>query len=195
MGATHHDQSDSILEPLDSKVLETLLANRGRFLGFLAARLPHKAVAEDVLQQSLLKALQKQETLESEASIIPWFYAVLRNAVTDYYRQQSSDERKIEIYAREKQSVHALDDRFREDVCECFRDLISTLKPTYSSVLNEVDLLGKPIAEVAADLGTTQNNVMVRLHRARQALRVRLEQTCDSCAEHGCLNCTCNKKL
>ena len=32
---------------------------------------------------------------------------------------------------------------------------------------------------------------MVRLHRARKALRLRLEETCRACADHGCLDCTC----
>jgi RNA polymerase sigma factor (sigma-70 family) len=188
-------QPGAILEPIDSKVLETLISNRTRFLNFLAMRLPHRAVAEDLLQQSLLKALQKQDTVESKDGIVPWFYSVLRNAVTDYYRAQASDERKNEGYARERQSIHALDDQFKDELCECFRELLTTLKPSYANVLTEIDLGGKAVSAVAEELGTTPNNVMVRLHRARQALRVRLEQTCTACAEHGCLNCTCSKKL
>jgi RNA polymerase sigma-70 factor (ECF subfamily) len=31
----------------------------------------------------------------------------------------------------------------------------------------------------------------VRLHRARAALKTRLEQSCGTCATHGCLDCTC----
>jgi len=32
---------------------------------------------------------------------------------------------------------------------------------------------------------------MVRLHRARKALRERLTASCRACAEHGCLDCSC----
>ena len=47
----------------------------------------------------------------------------------------------------------------------------------------------------ASDLGITPNNLKVRRHRARRALRARLEETCRICAAHGCLDCTCEKKL
>ncbi|SLM45275.1 ECF family RNA polymerase sigma factor (fragment) [Nitrospira sp. ND1] len=40
-------------------------------------------------------------------------------------------------------------------------------------------------------LQVTPNNLTVRLHRARQALRASLEQTCGLCTRQGCFNCTC----
>jgi RNA polymerase sigma-70 factor (ECF subfamily) len=39
------------------------------------------------------------------------------------------------------------------------------------------------------------NNVTVRLHRARQALKIRLEQMCRSCVVHGFLDCRCDKHV
>jgi len=47
------------------------------------------------------------------------------------------------------------------------------------------------VVDVAAELGVTPNNAAVRLHRARGALKKRLEQTCGTCTQHGCLDCTC----
>lgn len=46
---------------------------------------------------------------------------------------------------------------------------------------------------VAAELGITPGNAAVRLHRARHALRLRLQTTCGMCTEHGCLECVCRK--
>jgi len=34
---------------------------------------------------------------------------------------------------------------------------------------------------------------MVRLHRARAALREKLVRSCRTCAEHGCLDCSCGR--
>jgi DNA-directed RNA polymerase specialized sigma24 family protein len=52
--------------------------------------------------------------------------------------------------------------------------------------------LGGETPEAAAErLGITRNNLKVRRHRARQQLRVRLEETRRTCARHGCLDCTC----
>ena len=44
---------------------------------------------------------------------------------------------------------------------------------------------------VAERLDITRNNLKVRHHRARQQLRERLEETCRTCATHGCIDCTC----
>ena len=37
----------------------------------------------------------------------------------------------------------------------------------------------------------TDNNAGVRVFRARQALHRQLMQSCGTCAEHGCVECTC----
>jgi hypothetical protein len=47
---------------------------------------------------------------------------------------------------------------------------------------------------VACQLGLTPNNLAVRLHQARQALRKRLEQTCETCPTHGFRNCACPRE-
>jgi hypothetical protein len=45
--------------------------------------------------------------------------------------------------------------------------------------------------EFAAEAGITANNAGVRVFRAREALRKRVVRSCGTCAEHGCLDCTC----
>ena len=45
--------------------------------------------------------------------------------------------------------------------------------------------------QFAARHGISLDNVKVRRHRARKALRERLVDTCRLCADHGCLDCTC----
>jgi RNA polymerase sigma-70 factor (ECF subfamily) len=76
-------------------------------------------------------------------------------------------------------------------ICECMNTLLPTLKPEYAEILQRVDLQDSALTEVASELGISQNNATVRLHRARQALKRQLEQSCGTCATHGCLDCTC----
>jgi DNA-directed RNA polymerase specialized sigma24 family protein len=78
-------------------------------------------------------------------------------------------------------------------LCECFRELIPTLKPEYAALIERLELAEGDPAEVAGELNISRNNLKVRRHRARQALRERLEQTCRLCAEHACLDCTCKR--
>jgi DNA-directed RNA polymerase specialized sigma24 family protein len=61
----------------------------------------------------------------------------------------------------------------------------------YSDLLRQIDLEGEALQDAASDLGITANNLTVRLHRARQRLRIELERTCRICSRHGCLDCSC----
>jgi RNA polymerase sigma-70 factor (ECF subfamily) len=44
----------------------------------------------------------------------------------------------------------------------------------------------------AAEAGISNSNAAVRVFRAREALKKQLVKSCGTCAEHGCLNCTCD---
>ena len=171
---------------------EALMRQRVKLVGYVASRVGDPDLAEDLFQDSLLKALQRADDLRDEERLIPWFYRILNNAIADYYREQ-------EVAARYLPRL-ALDDTAEPEpnewtaLCECFRDLIPTLKPEYAELIERLELTEGEPAQVAAELAITPNNLKVRRHRARQALRQRLEQTCRMCAEHGCLDCTCRLK-
>src|SRR3546814_18485068 len=72
--------------------------------------------------------------------------------------------------------------------CKCLYRLLPTLKAEYADVIWRADILGEPRARLAASLGTSLNNVTVRLHRGRKALRMRLEEMCRTCPTPGSLD-------
>ncbi len=74
----------------------------------------------------------------------------------------------------------------------CLDRLILNLKSDYEKIIRAVDIEQRSIAAVTNELQISTNNVNVRLHRARQQLRARLEETCKLCARHGCLDCSCD---
>jgi RNA polymerase sigma-70 factor (ECF subfamily) len=78
-------------------------------------------------------------------------------------------------------------------VCNCLHRLLPTLKPDYADVIWRADLLGEPRDRIAASLGITLNNVTVRIHRGRKALKQRLEEMCLTCPVHGFLDCRCEE--
>jgi len=45
-------------------------------------------LAEDILQDSLLRAIQAAPSLRQKDRLVPWFYSVLHNAITDAYRRE-----------------------------------------------------------------------------------------------------------
>lgn len=88
-------------------------------------------------------------------------------------------------------SATAPDAQLHNRVCECVREVASTLRPNYASILNDVDVEGLSVEESARRAHISASNASVRLHRARKALAARLAQVCGVCATHRCVDCDC----
>jgi RNA polymerase sigma-70 factor (ECF subfamily) len=151
-----------------------------------------RADAEDLLQEALVKGLSRGHQVNDPESAIPWFYRVLRNALTDWYRRRGAESRAVAEWAGREDTVEGpRDDELFGEVCGCVARLTSTLRPEYADALRRVEVDGLAVKDFAAEAGITPGNAGVRLHRAREALRARVIQSCGTCAEHGCLDCRC----
>ena len=64
-----------------------LVDAREQFLGYIRKRIQDPELAEDILQDSLLRAMRAAPELRDEERLIPWFYRVLQNAIVDAYRR------------------------------------------------------------------------------------------------------------
>lgn len=170
----------------------TLLANLAAFQGFARRRLGDEQLAADAVQESLLRALKGERSLSHDGQLIAWFYCILRNVITDLHRRRAVQTKALERFGQELEVGGDAENDVEHTACTCFRELLPTLRPEYAEVLQLADLDGHPAAAVAERIGITRNNLKVRLHRARLQLRKRLEQTCQLCAKHGCLDCSCN---
>lgn len=177
---------------LPGDLLEALTDSRAEFLAYVRSRIAEPELAEDVLQESLLRAIRAAPDLRDQDRAVAWFYRILRNAITDAYRRRDVQRRRtvsLDALEVEWPAEHSNEDE--RVLCECFRALLPSLRDEYAEVIEALDLRGEPSAQAAARLGITDNNLKVRRHRARRALRQRLEETCRLCARHGCLDCTC----
>jgi len=175
----------------DPAVVEVLVRSHRQFHAFLARRLGDPATAEDVLQSAYVKGLERADEIRDREGAVAWFYRLLRNAVVDVYRRRDAERRALEQRAGTTSLDEQPEPEVERAICQCVGALLPTLKPEYGDLLRRIDLDGESIAGAAAGLGLTPNNVRVRLHRARQALRRQLQRSCGTCTEHGCLDCSC----
>jgi RNA polymerase sigma factor (sigma-70 family) len=178
-------------DPQTPEVLSVLLENHARFLAFLERRVGSRDEAEDILQEAFVRSLDHAPSLQSSASATAWFYRVLRNAITDHYRRQSSRGRALDRLAAETEVADTPDKELEAVVCACVVSLLETLKPEYGAAIRRVDLDGMSVRNYAEEVGITAGNAGVRLHRAREALRRQLARSCGTCLAHGCLDCRC----
>lgn len=169
--------------------------HRNAFKAFLTARVGSEAEAEDILQNGLLKALKRSGELQDEAKLTAWFYQLLRNAVVDHYRAQSTAKRGHDELGRMLaglgEDIAAAPKGWESQVCGCLAGVVETLKPQHAELLRRVDLNGDSVQIAAKALKMTANNASVILHRARRELRTRLETFCGDCADGACLDCDC----
>jgi RNA polymerase sigma factor (sigma-70 family) len=172
-----------------ARVEDAIIKNLQVFVAFARKRLGDHHLAEDVVQESLVKALAADRHPETEEETTVWFYRILRRSIIDVYRMQGARSRALERF--EKQLPETPGAEEGRELCKCFRRLLPLVPEQYRGLLEEVDLKGQEPAEVAAKLGLTRNNLTVRLHRARKHLRKALSQNCGACSAHGCLDCTC----
>ena len=181
------------MEQVSPDVVAVLVEHHQRFREFLERRVGSRAEAEELLQAAFVKGVERGGELRDGESAVAWFYRLLRNAVVDFYRRRDAHQRALDRHGRETAATTEPDSDLHEAVCQCVSGLIPTLKPEYADVLRAVEMNGEAIAAVAGRLGITPGNASVRLHRARHALRQRLEASCGTCTEHGCLDCTCKQ--
>jgi RNA polymerase sigma factor (sigma-70 family) len=157
-----------------------------RLTAYAQSRLADKDLAADAVQEAITKAVIASQNLRDEEKMLPWLFAILRNTIADLARKQGR-----EIAMADFPDIAASEPQEHDVVCACFKPLIETLPSDYGSVIQAVDLDEKPREEVAAALGISVLNLNVKLHRAREKLRTAIESSCNMCAKHGCLNCTC----
>ena len=137
-------------------LVRRVLEQQAEFLGFLRRRLGSHAVAEDLLQQSVVRAVERHHSLKNDESVVPWFYRILRHAVINYYRAHDAETRRDDAYLRNlvqtgEDQEPAFDD-LKPSVCACLSRLLPTLRPNYAELIRRIDLDGEAPQRIAEDL-------------------------------------------
>ncbi|MDP1630234.1 MAG: sigma-70 family RNA polymerase sigma factor [Caulobacter sp.] len=159
-----------------------LSSERGRWLRFLASRLPSRGDAEDVLQDFSIRAIQGAARLSDPQKIDAWLNVSLRNTLFDHYRREGARRRLWQGAASEPQPAdHDDPDDDIETPMTCLSKAIDELRPAYTDLIRRAELQEAPLKLVASELALTANNVAVRLHRARAALRQSMVARCAAC--------------
>lgn len=72
---------------------------------------------------------------------------------------------------------------------ETGEDYLKTPLPSRETLDRALE--GRPVKDFAERHGLTATNAGVRVFRAREALKKRVVESCGTCADHGCRDCSC----
>lgn len=178
----------------DGAVRAAIVGSYDRLRNYLRKRFSSPSDAEEVLQAFVLRALERSSDIRDADSVRGWLSKVLTTTVADFHRQTSKNKREVPLSAELSDRVAVDQDaELESEICECLYAHLPLLKMEHAEVIRRIDLAGEPRESVAADLGVTVNNLTVRLFRARQALKDRLEDKCVVCREDSFLECRCGE--
>src|SRR5688572_11666007 len=148
-----------------TRLLEMLRPDLLRFAWWLAR---DRAVAEDVVQETLIRAWKARDELKDAAAARPWLLTIVRREHARLYERKRLPTVDVEqVEALGDPALASDGDAGLEDL----RRAIMQLPDEYREPLVMQVLGGLSTAEIAAELKLTQPAVLTRLFRARNRLR------------------------
>jgi RNA polymerase sigma-70 factor (ECF subfamily) len=152
-------------------------------------RVGENDLAEDMVQETLLAALQSWENFAGDSSERTWLIGILRHKIQDFFRQHRDQELadddpwRAEYFDKGRHwkdkmvdwkanpEVLAENTEFWKVLHDCLKELSQIIAIAF--VMREME--GMSSEQVCKHLEISQTNLWVRLHRARLQLRRCLE--------------------
>jgi RNA polymerase sigma-70 factor (ECF subfamily) len=155
-----------------NKIDHKLSEHRVRLHRMAVAWCGDSSLADDLVQDTLAKALEKQEQLKDEERLGAWLYRILHNCWMEYLRTRKPE---VDIDDMELTCTDCPERHFSENqLVEHVQMAVASLPLTQRQVITLVDLEGCSYEQVALILDIPMGTVMSRLSRARDAMRKRL---------------------
>jgi RNA polymerase sigma-70 factor (ECF subfamily) len=147
----------SLCEPLRPELL--------RFAFWLAR---DRALAEDIVQEAMLRAWKSLDALDDDAKARPWMLTIVRREHARTFERKRLEVADVDALVQAEAEVLASDED--AGLAE-MREALFRLEAEYREPLVMQVMMGFSTHEIAAELGLTQGAVLTRLYRARQQLR------------------------
>lgn len=148
---------------------EQLEQHRQRLYRIAYSWTHNPALADDLVQEALAKALQKHGQLRDAGAGGAWLYSILSNCLRDHYRRQRATEDIDDLSLTDDVSPEQTSGQ--REIVDKVRAAIARLPLGQRQVVTLVDIEGFSYVEVANILAVPVGTVMSRLCRARAALK------------------------
>lgn len=171
---------------------------RADLVRFAALQLRDPSLAEDVVQEALLAAMQGVAQFEGRSSLKTWVFSILKRKIIDAMRgarrevsisQMSAggdDDRDYDELFNERgfwatehkphRWTEPEDSLEQQQFWRIFELCLDHLPVRTAQVFSMRELLGLDTDEICKELAITSSNCWVILHRARMGMRLCLEE-------------------
>ena len=131
------------------------------------------AIAEDVVQEALLRAWKSLDALRDDDSAKQWLLTIVRRENARYFERKRLETVDIDNLTASQTALLAVED---DDGLDDVRKAIYELDDDYREPLVLQVLMGFSTNEIAEQMGLKQGAVLTRLHRARARLKEKMAE-------------------
>lgn len=172
----------SLMAPPKAPRTPTIQDLRVPLLRYVTGRVRSPEVAEDLVQDVLLKASQSVSTVQSPEALPGWLFQIARNRVADHFRAaRDTTEFHEDVHSTENTPAAVEDQEesaLRESLNHYVRSVVEGLPPLYREALLATEYAGVSQAEFARRKGLSASAVKSRVQRARALMRAEMERCC-----------------
>jgi RNA polymerase sigma-70 factor (ECF subfamily) len=145
-----------------------LQALRPQLLRFALWLSRDRAIADDVVQESMLRAWKARAELTDASALRQWLCTIVRRAHARLYERKRFETTDVDLLVADESPELAVSG---DEELLGLRRAIAALTDEYRVPLTMQVLGGFSTSEIASELGLTQAAVLTRLFRARDKLR------------------------
>jgi RNA polymerase sigma-70 factor, ECF subfamily len=166
----------------------TILPHEPSLYGPAMALTHSSAEAEDLVQETLVRAFDRFDTFRADGSPRAWLHTIMRNLFYNAYRKKSREPRQVSLDAFDATSGHAADALLESAVPQqstisperlvlsqiesgAILGAVQNLPADYREVVVLADIQGLPYQEIAEKLDIPVGTVRSRLSRGRERVR------------------------
>ena len=145
---------------------------RDKLLRFAISLTRDKDSAEDLVQNTLFKALKNKNNFQEGTNLEAWCFTILKN--TFFVHRRSAWERRVSGGEEAESQINGETAQANQESLMNLKEaleVIKTLPPAQQEALYLVGILGESYEEAAVTAGTEVGTIKSRVSRARQALK------------------------
>ena len=155
-----------------------------RIFRYIMSMVHDTAEAEDLTQETFLRAYRRRDSLRDEGAQTAWLYRIATHVCLDRLRQYArrnpmeseTDLDQVDVAEPDTPSLQQTIER--DEMSACVQRYLNGLPDSYRAVMLLHDMHELTAPEIAQLLGESLANVKIRLHRARRKLKTALEAGC-----------------
>lgn len=148
---------------------------RTTLYGFILTRVNDPSLAEDIVQDVLIKVYERLNTLRDQDKILSWMYQITRNVIVDYYRKHNPIEDIDEIVVVQEINI---EEDVQKELAQCLLPMVNQLPSNYQQAVKMAELDGLTQKEIAQKQGLSLSGAKSRVQRGRKMLKQMLTECC-----------------